>query len=76
MKRAIKGELLLSTALEEALLSLKDGTVPVLWIDASFPSLKKLGGYIKDLLERLEWFTHWVEEGLPTILWISKFYFT
>jgi dynein heavy chain len=55
---------------------LKDGTVPVLWIDASYPSLKKLGGYIKDLLERLQWFKHWVEKGLPSILWISRFYFT
>jgi len=53
LKKAIKGELLLSTDLEAALNSLKDGTVPEMWISKSYPSLKKLGGYVSDLLERL-----------------------
>jgi dynein heavy chain len=56
LKKAIKGEVLLSTDLENALNSLKDGRVPEMWLKKSFPSLKALGGYTKDLLERLEWF--------------------
>lgn len=56
LKKAIKGEVLLSTDLENALNSLKDGRVPEMWLKKSFPSLKTLGGYTKDLLERLEWF--------------------
>jgi dynein heavy chain len=53
LKKAIKGEVLLSTELEAALNSLKDGLVPAMWIKKSFPSLKPLGGYIKDLMARL-----------------------
>jgi len=56
LKKAIKGEVLLSGELEMALNSLKDGTVPEMWISKSYPSLKKLGGYITDLQERLAWF--------------------
>lgn len=76
MKKAIKGEVLLSTDLEAALNSLKDGTVPDMWISKSYPSLKKLGGYNADLLERLQWFKDWVEQGMPPHLWITRFFFT
>ena len=61
LKKAIKGEVLLSGDLEEALNTLKDGCVPTMWISKSYPSLKKLGGYIADLLERLKWFVDWIE---------------
>jgi len=39
--------------------SLKDGAVPAMWLKKSYPSLKSLGGYVKDLLERLAWFKKW-----------------
>jgi len=45
-------------------------------MDKSYPSLKNLGGYNKDLLVRLGWFTEWLEKGLPPVLWITRFYFT
>ena len=47
-----------------------------MWLGVSFPSLKTLGGYFKDLLERLAWFKEWVENGLPKVLWITRFFFT
>jgi len=56
LKKAIKGEVLLSSDLEAALNNLKNGQVPEMWLAVSYPSLKTLGGYIKDLLERLKWF--------------------
>ena len=56
LKKAIKGEILLSSQLEEALKSLFDGKVPGLWKDKSYPSLKPLGGYVTDLKQRLEFF--------------------
>jgi dynein heavy chain len=76
LKRAVKGEVLLSADLEAALLSLTDGAVPALWLKKSYPSLKPLGGYVKDLLERLAWFRTWVAEGLPSVMWISRFHFS
>lgn len=56
MKKAIKGEVLLSPDLERALNQLVDGKVPALWLKKCYPSLKPLGGFIKDLKERLEFF--------------------
>jgi len=76
LKKAIKGEVLLSADLETALGSLENGQVPAMWLKKSFPSLKPLGSYIKDLMERLNWFQHWLETGLPTVLWITRFFFT
>lgn len=59
MKKAIKGEILLSSELERALNSLKIGAVPEMWLNSSYPSLKTLGGYMKDLYDRLHWFDEW-----------------
>jgi len=76
LKKAIKGEVLLSAELEAALNSLQDGRVPAMWLKKSFPSLKPLGGYIKDLMARLNWFQTWVDTQLPNVLWITRFFFT
>jgi dynein heavy chain len=76
LKRAIAGEILLSHDLETAMLSLFDGRVPGLWMKQSFPSLKPLGGYIADTKARLAYFSKWLDEGIPKLYHISKFFFT
>jgi len=76
MKRAIKGEVLLSAELEAALFQILDGKVPAMWLKKSYPSLKPLGGFIKDLKERLEFFQKWVDTQIPEYFWINRFYFT
>jgi dynein heavy chain len=59
IKKAIKGEVLLNPSLESALFYMLDGKVPVMWMAKSYPSLKPLAGYIKDLKERLDFFKTW-----------------
>lgn len=76
LKLAIKGEVLLSAELETALNSLKIGKVPAAWLAVSYPSLKSLGGYMKDLYERLAWFDEWSRTRIPDVMWISRFFFT
>jgi len=49
LKRAILGEILMSAEMEDAMLSMMDGQIPAMWLKQSFPSLKPLGSYIKDL---------------------------
>jgi len=56
MKRAILGEVLLSVALEAALAQILDGKVPAMWLKVSYPSLKPLGAYVKDLIDRIDFF--------------------
>ena len=52
----MKGKIVLSEQLEKLGNSLFYGRIPQLWADNSYPSLKPLGGYVNDLLERLSFF--------------------
>lgn len=75
VKKAIKGEALLSIELEQALNQLINNQVPELWLKKSFVSLKPLGSYIKDLKDRLEFMQTWLDTQIPEIFWINKFFF-
>lgn len=51
--KAIKGIIVMTPELETMALSLSMTKYPVLWSKVSYPSLKSLGGYINDFIERL-----------------------
>lgn len=76
LKKAIKGEALLNPQLEDALNAMLLNQIPAMWLARSYPSLKKLGSYIKDLKERLEFFQEWLDNGIPRVFAINKFFFT
>ena len=72
----MKGLLLMSADLESAFFEIFDGKTPAMWLKHSYPSLKPLGGYINDLVERLKFFQKWVDNGAPVMFWFSGIYFT
>ncbi|KAM9311612.1 dynein axonemal heavy chain 3-like [Gastrophryne carolinensis] len=76
LNKAISGLSVMSNELDDLLNSMTVGKVPSLWSARSYPSLKPLGGYITDLLQRLHFFKEWIEKGTPKVFWISGFYFT
>ncbi|KAG2500939.1 hypothetical protein HYH03_000764 [Edaphochlamys debaryana] len=76
LARALRGEVVMSGELERVGQALGAGKVPELWLGKSFPSLKPLGAYVKELLERTAFFDAWLNNGPPVVYWISGFFFT
>ena len=52
--------------------ALLNGKVPPLWLK-TYPSLKPLGAWTRDLLQRIDQLARWVEDTYPAVYWLSGF---
>ena len=75
LKRAIKGEVAMSSELDKMYQALLNNQVPHLWKKFSYPSLKNLASWYDDLIERVDFFNKWLNKGKPKAFWISAFFF-
>ncbi|KAM3134228.1 hypothetical protein pb186bvf_013648 [Paramecium bursaria] len=66
----------MSADLEQVFNKVFDNQVPDTWHKVSYPSLKPLGSWINDFLERLQFIQKWIDNGSPPNYWISGFFFT
>jgi len=76
LQKAVAGLVVMDDVLEEVASMLLQGKVPLAWKKCSFASLKLLGGYVEDLINRLDMFQQWIDKGKPVAIWISGFFFT
>lgn len=75
LKKAIKGEVVMSAELDKMYQSLINNQVPLLWQKVSYPSLKNLASWFEDLIKRVEFFSNWLNKGKPKGYWLSAFFF-
>lgn len=66
----------MSLDLEKLFNSIFDNKIPEMWAKVSYPSLKPMGSYLNDLIERLHYMQNWIDNGAPPNFWVSGFYFT
>ncbi|ELU16870.1 hypothetical protein CAPTEDRAFT_116653 [Capitella teleta] len=75
---AVKGEVVMSEALEEAYTALLGQRVPAEWQAVSYASCKRLGPWIADLVQRIDFFSEWMDRKLrvhPRSFWLPAFFF-
>jgi len=73
--KALKGLVVMSAELEAMADALYANQVPSIWAKAAYPSLKALGGWMDDLVQRIAFVQRWVNDGPPPVFWISGFFF-
>lgn len=75
LKKALKGLVVMSEDLEKLANSIFDNQVGKLWASKGFLSLKPLGSWIDELILRVSFLTNWIQNGTPSIFWMSGFFF-
>ncbi|TFK08141.1 activating transcription factor 7-interacting protein 1 [Platysternon megacephalum] len=75
LTKAIAGFVVMSEEMEKVYNSFLNNQVPTLWANAAYPSLKPLGGWVKDLVLRTTFVDSWLRRGQPKSFWISGFFF-
>nr|XP_012223058.1 PREDICTED: dynein heavy chain 2, axonemal-like [Linepithema humile] len=75
LQRGIMGLVVMSRELEEIFACIYEGRVPSLWLIA-YPSLKLLGAWTRDLINRVEYFANWARTTHPPLLcWLAAYTF-
>jgi len=72
LKKGIKGQVVMSADLDAIFEALVNNKVPGIYLK-SYPSLKPLGSWTRDLLERLGQIDTWIKETYPKVYWLAGF---
>lgn len=75
IKKAIQGLIVMSNDLDAMYVSFLANQVPEIWHNVAYPSLKPLGSWVKDLIERVEFMRKWINQGPPIAFPLPAFFF-
>jgi dynein heavy chain len=73
--KALKGLVVMSNELEAISNSIAINQVPHSWTSVAYPSMKSCSSWTDDLVDRLQFIQGWIDKGVPSVFWISGFYF-
>jgi len=73
--KAVKGLVVFSEELEACSEGCLKNKVPKPWMGVSYPSLKPLGSYVDDFMNRWKFMQTWAKDGTPLIFWFSVYFF-
>ena len=62
---ALKGLVVMSADLDAMGTAVFNQFVPGMWEEKAYPSLKPLAAWVQDLVDRLDFFSTWVDKGFP-----------
>jgi dynein heavy chain len=71
LKRAIKGEIGMSQALDELGQNLFNGFLPTAWIKLAPQTEKPLGSWMEHYMRRFDQYKDWNDNGDPVCFWLS-----
>jgi len=71
LRRALKGEIGMSEALDELATSLFNGYLPAMWRRLCPETQKGLASWMEHFRRRLDQYKHWIENGEPKVIWLS-----
>eukprot|EP00854_Cymbomonas_tetramitiformis_P005380 gene5380-6528_t len=72
LQKGIKGLVVMSSDLDQIFDALANARIPPSW-NKAYPSIKPLGAWTRDLLQRTVDLQQWVEVGYPKVYWLSGF---
>jgi len=72
LQLGVQGLTVITPALEQVMYSCLAGKVPAKW-NFAYPSLKPLGSWMPDLVQRIEQFNTWATTVMPKCFWLSGF---
>jgi len=73
--KALKGLVVMSNELEAIANAIAVNQVPKAWASVAYPSMKPCSAWVIDLVARLDFINKWIDKGIPSVFWISGFYF-
>lgn len=76
LKDALFGKIAMTPHHEDIITAFTVRKIPDAWMKKSYPSLKSVGAYIRDFVERLAFLQTWYDNGKPKCFWLSGFFFT
>lgn len=75
LRRAIKGEVVMSGELEIMYNCFVFQKVPPAWEEAGYPCLKPLPSWVEDFMARVDFMGRWLVQGPRPSYWLSGFFF-